>query len=185
MGADIYLDSVLKKHKRDLNKLKKRIETELEKPGAARALWREHGIAPQDIMWSAMRSTGGYLRNGYTVNADVMFAMGLDWHGTVLPMLDDKSYLPIAKARELLDLIAARPITKATAGAQYLKEHPVQIGFRKNPLIYPGDDEPLEIKTPPLIGYELWLQEMNARRDALIAILNKSIELNEPLCCWL
>src|SRR5713101_2881689 len=58
-----------------------------------------------------LHSVGGYFRNTYNAG-DIMWAMGLSWPETVLPLLDDNRDLPIPRARELIELIEARPLTR-------------------------------------------------------------------------
>ena len=60
---------------------------------------------------------GAYFRNAYNAG-DVMWAMGLSWHDTVLPMLVD-GYLPVERARELLTMIEARRLTKERLTQHY------------------------------------------------------------------
>ncbi len=62
-------------------------------------------------MFDEMRASGGYFRNGYN-SGDVMWAMGLSWPHTVGGMLDSEGYLPVERARKLLAMIEARPLTK-------------------------------------------------------------------------
>jgi hypothetical protein len=47
---------------------------------------------------------------------DVMWAMGLSWHGTVEPLLDKKRYLPIERAKELIAMIEARQSRRPRGG---------------------------------------------------------------------
>jgi hypothetical protein len=72
-----------------------------------------------DIYLQSARDSGGYFRNGYN-SGDIMWAMGLSWHGTVAPMLDEGldegRCLPIPRARELVEMIEARPLTRERVG---------------------------------------------------------------------
>ena len=49
----------------------------------------------------------GYFRCG----DDLLSAMGLSWSNTVAPMLDEKEFLPVSRAAELLALIESHPLT--------------------------------------------------------------------------
>lgn len=132
-------------------------------------------------------------RNSYNFS-DVMWAMGLSWWGTVGLMLDRNRRLPVQRARELLALLEERPLTD-----QRLTEHWFRnLGTRGEE---PPITDPLEIvavssrelpegtglRLPPGLRLgppiDLWTQFLRTRRQQLIAILRKSIELDEPLFC--
>jgi hypothetical protein len=171
MGVDIYLESVWKPFEAGLKK--RFAELDCTDP-----------VAFSDAMFEIMMSSGGYFRNAYN-QSDIMKAMGLSWPGTVIPMLDDDK-LPIDKARELLALIEARPITNET----YLK-HYVQIraGMHGGPLMAWLQERVPELAAtqPPqdCAPLDEFLVHAVTRRERLIGLLRKSIELNEPLLCSL
>jgi hypothetical protein len=95
MGVDIYLQSIWKPFE----------ETFSPPEPAAPIIGVEGLIAHTTKGFDAMRASGGYFRNGYN-SGDVMWAMGLTWHGTFSPMLD-QAHLPIERARELIAMIEA------------------------------------------------------------------------------
>ena len=117
-----------------------------------------------NAMFDRMRASGGYFRNGYN-SGDVMWAMGLSWEGDVGPMLDEGHCLPIGRARELVALIEARPLTHERLGKVYLEE--LTDGIEPHP------------------DFEAWARFARERRAQLLALLQKSIELGEPLRCSL
>jgi hypothetical protein len=142
-----------------------------------------------------LHSSGGYFRNSYNAG-DIMWAMGLSWPETVLPLLDDESDLPIPRARELIELIEARPLTRERVALHMFEnmtsgvnEHPttglIERVMEKVMADEHGEDSsPPPPKSPPpdfdqLFGF------LNQRRNELLAILRKSIELNERLHCSL
>ena len=112
----------------------------------------------------AYESSGGYFHNAYSA-PDVMFAMGLNWFGTVLPMLEGPDdHLPVGRARELIAMIEARPLTNMRLIRNFYLE-----------LTPPALDPDFE----PLAAF------LRTRREQLLAILRKSIEFDEPLLCSL
>jgi hypothetical protein len=69
-------------------------------------------------MFDEIRASGGYFRNSYNSD-DVMWAMGLSWPDTVGVLLDSEGYLAVERTRELLAMIAARPLTKERLTQHY------------------------------------------------------------------
>jgi hypothetical protein len=131
-----------------------------------------------------MAASGGYFRNGYNAG-DVMWAMGLSWPDTVMPMLDADDRLPIERARELLAMIEARPLTREVIGRHYLEnmtngreQHPTT-----GPIAWIVDGAEAANKLPP--DFDRICQFLQQKREDLLAILRKSIEMNEPLVCSL
>jgi hypothetical protein len=128
-------------------------------------------------LFEVYRSSGGYFRNAYN-GTDVMVAMGLSWD-TVSPLLDAEQRLPIERARELLAMILARPIER-----EQFARHLASYG---NGPVQRFMDE--AIGRPPPVAWKFDLDEMLTfvceRRAQLIAILRKSIALDEPLLCQL
>jgi hypothetical protein len=141
-----------------------------------------------------LNSTRKRFRNSYN-DSDVMWAMGLSWRDTVRPILDADGRLPVQRARELLALIEEHPLTDP-----WLTEHYVQrvgTGGNEPPtaeLVAVSDWEVPEgmrtqLRLPPGLRLgppiDVWAEFLQKRRDELIAILRKSIELDEPLVCSL
>jgi hypothetical protein len=151
------------------------------------------GADPEAFMnrcYDEMRASGGYFRNGYN-SGDCMWGMGYSWD-TVGSMFDEHRYLPIARARELLEMIEARPLTRERVAA-HIFEHMMD-GVEPHPstghLVQAMHEVAAEAtgQTPPPLapaGLDHLHSFLNKRRDQLIAILRKSIELNEPLHCSL
>lgn len=98
----------------------------------------------------------GYFRDNY--NSYGLFAQtSLSWWRDVLPMLDENGYLPISQAKKLKEMLLQESINLSAAQ---------QTANEQND------------KEPKIEHYE-------ERRQRLIAILDQSIELNEPLLCSL
>jgi hypothetical protein len=126
-----------------------------------------------------MEAGGSYFRNGRNVG-DVMWAMGLSWEDTVGPMLDESEHLPVERARELVSVIEARPFTKEYLTRFYLEHmtgdtdpHPLQRAAQR--LLFG------HVPAITMVSFEVWAPTVQRKREMLLAILNKSIELNEPL----
>jgi hypothetical protein len=166
MGVDIYLKSVWEPF---WEKCEKDLESLSPRPEEDPAAWLES-------MFAYYESSGGYLRNAYNAS-DVMWAMGMSWKD-VYKMLDKEGRLPIECARKLVAAIEERPLTDEQIGAHVYKhmtgginEHPVSGAID----ILANDEERL----PP--DFEVLAKVLREKREALLAILRKSIELNEPL----
>jgi hypothetical protein len=177
MGVDLYLNSVWRPwfdaHQQILFEQHRRLPLEtvddLDRLNTA--------------IYDSFRASGGYFRNAYN-DSDVMWAMGLSWRNDVGKMLDADHQLPTDRARELIAKIEAHPLTREriarhifahmTSGSN---EHPV-MGCITNAIDEACDAGPR--MTPEL-------DELSAipskRREQLLAILRKSVELAEPLVC--
>jgi hypothetical protein len=176
MGADIYLESIFNPFAETLSRRPK----------------PEPDVDPEKLIagiYDAMRASGGYFRNGYN-SGDVMWAMGLSWHGTVVPMLDDNGYLPVGCARELVSMIEARPLTRESVAAHLfanmtdgVEPHPLtgQLMQSMEEAMADATGQTLPWKTPP--DFDHLFQVLNTRRGELLTILRKAIDLNEPLLC--
>jgi hypothetical protein len=179
MGADMCLNSVFEPF---LEKLKREMAA---KPPPVVRNGRDM-VALLTAHYEKMCESGGYFRNGYNAG-DVMWAMGLSWQHTVLPMLTKDDFLPIAQARELIALIEARPLTREVVGAHIFKNF---TDGRDAPLpqvvhesVAKARGEPVPEMMPP--DFDEMYALLNKRRDELLALLRKSIELDEPLACSL
>jgi hypothetical protein len=140
--------------------------------------------------YTAYESSGGYLRNGYNAG-DVMWAIGLSWHTTVLPMLDDKRQLPVDRARELVAMIEERPLTRERVAQHALEnmdddeQHPVMGSVMA--MAHHAEEEVTRRPPPPTLPPDIddLFGFLSRKRAILLALLRKSIELNEPLECSL
>ena len=180
MGVDIYLKSVFDPFIKEYEKR--------PAPDAGRHL-NAASIADGAIDWiyDDYRASGGYFRNGYN-SGDVMWAMGLSWSDTVRPMLDAENRLPIERARELLAMIEARPLIRERLARHFhenmtggIDQHPVT-GRTTTALLQAaaaGGGGVAIGPEPP--DFEALAAFVTKRREELLAILRKSIELNEPL----
>jgi hypothetical protein len=132
-------------------------------------------------------SSGAYFGNGYNAG-DIMWALGLSWWGTVGDMLDESHHLPVDKARELLAMIEARPLTKESVGKHLLanmtggrEEHP--LGGPVARLMVEAGVMSEQALPPP--DFDRLMSHLTKKREELLTILRKSIDLNEPLSCSL
>jgi hypothetical protein len=179
MGADIYLPSIFDPFLRAYEERREAQPSSNEGP-----------IAAVERCYADFRASGGYFRNGYN-SGDVMWAMGLSWWETVGPMLDADARLPIDRARELLAMIEARPLTREVIGRHYLEN--MTNGRQQHPTMGPiariaedavGDaGKEADNQQPP--DFEHVCQFLQQHREELLALLRKSIERNEPLQCSL
>jgi hypothetical protein len=184
MGVDIYLNSIWEPFWSAFegSLADGRLQKEVDRAMAA------HDIEKATtVVYDAYRASGGYFRNGYNAG-DVMWAMGLSWSGDVGPMLDAKHFLSIENARKLVAMIEARPLTRERI-ARHILEHMTD-GKGPHPVTGPtfalmneayaeatGDAAP-PLRPPDFEKLSTFLLK---RREELLVILRKSIELDEPL----
>jgi hypothetical protein len=174
MGVDIQLDSIL------LPWLD-RYEFKSDPAGTA-----DEVIAQLNDFYRDYESSGGYFRSGYN-ESDALWAMGLSWEDDVFPLRDAERKLPIAAARDLLAKIEARPLTP-----ERCTEH-IRANLTSGERRYQGrksvqqmlDEMKAQVTGCELAEPEYDIEEFmpwrNRKRDTLMAILRRSIELNEPL----
>jgi hypothetical protein len=160
MGMDIYLRSI---HEPFVANLK----------GKG---WRTTDL---QALFDKLRESGGYFRNGYNVG-DVMWAMGMSWDD-IFPLLDRGCRLSIYHARELIGMIEARPLTKESIATHYLKN--MTNGVNEHPKTGATFRRIENVVEPPTPDFENVVHILQLRREELLVILRKSIELNEPLLC--
>ena len=116
MGVDLYLNSVWEPWWAD------NMERVLNEPDVETTSDAASNAAAASKMFDEMRASGAYFRNGYN-SGDVMWAMGLSWPHSVGCMLDSEGYLPVKRARELLAMIEARPLTEERLTQHYFSHH--------------------------------------------------------------
>jgi hypothetical protein len=179
MGVDIYLESIFK--------LFEERRSQMPPPPLPSAF--ENATAFSAAFFDEMRASGGYFRNGYNAG-DIMWALGLSWHDTVSPMLDHQGYLPIARALELIEMIEARPLIRERVAAHIFEhmtdgicEHPVNGWLQRMMAEVATVDELPPKLSPP--DFDSLFGFLDKRRNELLTLLRKSIELNEPLRCSL
>jgi hypothetical protein len=173
MGVDIYLESIF-------NPFTENFEGSVADRRIQRRM-RENPVRGVEMFYEVFRSSGGYFRNAYNCT-DVMAAIGLSW-GTVYAILDDKHRLPIERARELIAMIEARPLTRADY-ARHLESYgggPLHNMMEQIKEEVTG--EPPEGVTPEEYAHQIdaAFAFTSERREQLLAILRKSIAMNEPL----
>jgi hypothetical protein len=175
MGADLYLNSVWEAWRaNNMERFRNALDSDVTSEDAS----------PDGKIFDEIRASGGYFRNGYN-SGDVMWAMGLSWPHTVGGMLDSEGYLPVERARELLAMIEARPLTKERLTQHYLdhmtngvEQHPVA-GL----LVWSLQEEMnITLQSPPP-HFDRLAAFLRQRRTELIALLKNSIALDEPLLC--
>jgi hypothetical protein len=103
MGVDIYLESIWKP-------FEEKLTTERLTQSQLRPRTPSQIDAFMTHIYDQFRASGGYFRNAYN-SGDVMWAMGKSWE-MVGSMLDERQHLPIERARELVELIEAHPLTR-------------------------------------------------------------------------
>jgi hypothetical protein len=173
MGVDLYLNSVWEPWCAD------NMERVLNEPDVETTSDAASNAAAASKMFDEMRASGAYFRNGYN-SGDVMWAMGLSWPHTVGGMLDSEGYLPVKRARELLAMIEARPLTKERLTQHYF-DHITQ-GVEQHPITGWLFRRLRGLPTLPP-NFETFAAFLRQRRTELIALLEKSVALNEPLLC--
>jgi hypothetical protein len=180
MGVDIYLASIF-------NPWCDRYWDEREREydeRHARGLPPDDGVDRMERTYQDYESTGAYFRNGYN-GGDLMWAMGRSWH-SVYEMCDvrgQEHYLPIDRARELIAMIEAQPLTRESV-ARHIFEN---MSDGRQPGIQQMLDEavakaqgvPLLPVAPPDVD-EL-LRFLSRKRKTLLVLLRRSVEMNEPL----
>jgi hypothetical protein len=173
MSVEIYLNSIWKPW---FEAFKARGEID--------AIVRAHADDPMHALGcvnDAYRSTGAYFVNYYNAG-DVMWAMGLSWHETVAPMLDTEQRLSVDRARELLAMVEARPLTREVVARHIFENMTDGVRPMQEMDLMLVVGEPLPTKPPDLDYAHAYLSK---RRDGLLTLLRKSIELDEPLVCSL
>lgn len=165
MGVDLYLNSIwepfIDSHQGELKRLS------------------VGGIEAAAAWFDKCQSCGGYFRNAYNAY-DFMWAIGLSW-SDVEEMLDPEDSLPIDRARALLDLVEARPLMRERLSRHY-KE--LNDGNRLHPVVKAlGFTGAMPVPMP--LDFESFCLLVGKRREQFLAILNKSLQLGEPLECSL
>jgi hypothetical protein len=173
MSAELYLPSIWERCERNSDR-----KLKLEVAALAKAKVSMNDLYTE--ICALASANGGYYCNDYNAR-DVMWAMGLAWPGTIGTMLDVNYYLLIERARELVTMIKARPLTEERLRRHYLEI--VTNGVNNHPVV-----GVLVKLMPPQSGppdFDCFANLLRCRRKQLLQILQKSIALNEPLFCWL
>ena len=109
MGAEIFLHSAWDAYCERLPSFKERGRVDPTTKAdlhLGRDLWHLASVA-DSIAAAEQRMVGdGYFRCG----DDLLWEIGLSWSNTVAPLLDEKEFLPVSRAAELLALIESRPL---------------------------------------------------------------------------
>jgi hypothetical protein len=156
MGADIYLNSIADRARNMYKPLfddavKRR---DLAKTEGMKAEWQ----AKVEKYFDAMHPEDGYFRDSYNASS-VFQVMDLSWWELGDKLLDETAHLPVDKAKELLAMIEQRPISYERVTAHY-EQHDLH-----------------ESKQ----SIDEWFKYFVTKREKFMALLRKSIELNEPL----
>jgi hypothetical protein len=111
MGAEIFLHSAWDAYCERLPLLKEqgRVDpiTQADPIHLGRGVWHLASVADSIAMDEERMVGNGYFRCA----DDLLWAMGLSWSNTVGPMLDEKEFLPVSRAAELLALVESHPLT--------------------------------------------------------------------------
>jgi len=111
MGAEIFLHSAWDAYCERLPLLKEqgRVDpiTQADPIHLGRGVWHLASVADSIAMDEERMVGNGYFRCA----DDLLWAMGLSWSNTVAPMLDEKEFLPVSRAAELLALVESHPLT--------------------------------------------------------------------------
>ena len=160
MGADIYLRSFDEQIKAAAERA---IAGSEDDPNAAIA-----------AAYEAMAETGGYFRDPYN-QTGLLTALGLDWSRDVGPMLNADRELPVEGAHHLFVEIKNRPVAPAMVEdvlAGRVFHHAFEL------LQQLGFEETRDLPSAPELEAHL-----SKRRARLMALLERSIALGEPLVC--
>ena len=111
MGTEIFLHSAWDAYceRLPLRKEQGRVDpvTKADPMHLGRDVWHLESVV-DSIGTAEERMVGnGYFRCG----DDLLWEIGLSWSNTVAPMLDEKEFLPVSRAAELLALIESHPLT--------------------------------------------------------------------------
>jgi hypothetical protein len=155
-NADIYLSSITDRARSMYQPLfddavKRR---KLAKTEGMKAEWQ----AKVEKYCDAMHPEDGYFRDSYNATS-VFQVMDLSWWELGDRLLDETDHLPIEQAKELLAMIELRPIVYERVTTHYEQN---KLHESKQSI-----DE--------------WFKYFVAKREKFMALLRKSIELNEPL----
>lgn len=150
MGADVYLESETKKSSRIWRNVFNAVV-------ASRDLAPEGSKDERELQKMVNTACDhlygrGYFRDNYNPYG-LFVQLGLSWWQDVIPMLDDRGYLSIDKAKDL---------------EKTVREAPLCLNFAQRVAQEQGDEEPT-------------LEFYEKRRKELLSLLNRSIMLGEPL----
>jgi hypothetical protein len=173
MGADIYLRSVMTEE----------FETAIV-DRELRDLTPGTSFDTANAMYAALAETGGYFRDPYN-RFNLLNALGMDW-GEVQPLLSPDRKLPIEGARRLLAELERRWVMQGAVDNAMLGPANTPLGkmLEEVAAVLPeGSVWPRQAK--PGEDWSEVLPWLSKKRSQLIALLRRSIELNEPLECSL
>ena len=110
MGAEIFLHSAWDAYCERLPLLKEqgRVDpiTQADPIHLGRGVWHLASVADSIAMDEERMVGNGYFRCA----DDLLWAMSLSWSNTVAPMLDEKEFLPVSRAAELLAVVESHPL---------------------------------------------------------------------------
>jgi hypothetical protein len=111
MGVEIFLYSAWDAYCERLPLLKEqgRVDpmTKVDPMHLGRDLWHLASVVDSNATDEERMVGNGYFRCA----DDLLWAVGLSWSNTVAQMLDEKEFLPVSRAAELLALIESHPLT--------------------------------------------------------------------------
>lgn len=154
MGADIYLSSVHDKNKEKYQPLIDTAFAERDKREYKSDEWKKYDEEGWELY--AKMEDGCYFRDSYN-SSSLFWLFGLSWWA--FEGYDDENNMKIEAAKELRKTLVDGDIVALVRAK------------RDREKFYPGDTEEDVVKY------------FTEKRDDLVALLDKSIELNEPLYC--
>ena len=159
MGADIYLRSVSDKARATHEPLfHEAVERRNQAGKSGDKAAEEAAQAEVSEHYDAMYPDDGYFRDSYN-KTSLFWMMDLSWGQ--FGGIDENGELPIEEAKKLRAQLADNDIDEAKFNKTF--------GGR--------------VKTDTASSTEEWREFFADKRNRLIALLDKSIELNEPLYC--
>lgn len=162
MGADIYLRSIFepvkKKYEPKFNAAVRKRDALPDGPARRKA---QEAVSKA---YDAMYPDEGYFRDSYNASS-LSGLLDFSWWQDIVPMLDKEGNLPISKAKKFIRLLESKPVTMELVMKRFDEEKGRGGGYTDPP--------------------EEWLKHWTEKRERLIAMLKRSIELNEPLDCSL
>lgn len=155
MGADLYIKSLWEpNYKRNLPKFERAVAKRNKCKGDS----PEYDKAQADVMkYADLMNSIGYFRDSYN-STSVLWRLGLSWWQDVKP--NEDGCISIADAKKLLVHVRNAPLQAVTR--QWLLDNHCKVGDGKS-------------------SVEGWNEYYREKRERLIAFLEKSIELNEPI----
>jgi hypothetical protein len=181
MGADITLRSALSDEEQEAI-----VDRVMDDFDSARS------IDAMQAVYDALLATGAYFRDPYH-RYGLFAVLGMDWSRDVGLLLDAERRLPVMAARQLLLELGSRAITmqaiedaqhrEATGIEAIIERAQEQAAQELDHSSWPAHVRPQQMRHEREVSPEEYMAHLIRRRQLLMALLRRSIELNEPLHC--